>query len=128
MRSRKTILVIEDSQSQALAMTSLLEKENLKVICATNGLDGFWLARTNQPDLIILDIYLPDMLGLEVCYIIKKDPKTAHIPVVLLTERPRKDLRDEGIEHAGAVEFIPKDAFTTAVLLSLLQELKIIEK
>jgi two-component system cell cycle response regulator len=98
----------------------------LNVICAANGLDGFWLARERQPDLAILDIYLPDMLGMEVCYILKRDPLTWHIPVVLLTSRPRQDLKEEGLESAGAVEFIPKDAFTSAVLIKLLHKLNII--
>jgi CheY-like chemotaxis protein len=124
----KTVLVIEDSRSQALAMMTLLESKNLNVINASTGLDGFFLARTQVPDLVVLDIYLPDMTGIEVCYIMKRDPKTKNIPVVLLTSKPRKDLREEGVESAGAVEFIPKDAFTTAVLLQLLRDLRIVEQ
>jgi CheY-like chemotaxis protein len=124
---KKTVLVVEDSQSQALALVSLLEGEGLEVLCADNGMDGFWLARERRPDLVILDIYLPDMLGMEVCYIMKRDPKTSRIPVVLLTSQPRQELREEGIETAGAVEFIPKDAFTTAVLLKFLQKQGFIE-
>jgi CheY-like chemotaxis protein len=123
----KTVLIVEDSQAQALALASLLESKGLRVICAPNGVEGFCLARKHIPDLVILDIFLPDISGMKVCYMLRQDPKTNQIPVVLLTSKPRQELREESLETAGAVEFVPKDAFTEVVLLELLLKLNIIE-
>jgi CheY-like chemotaxis protein len=127
-KEHKTVLIVEDSQSQALALTSLLESKGLKVISAATGADGFFLARKHIPDLAILDIFLPDITGLKICYMLRQDPKTNQIPVVLLTSKPRQELREESLETAGAVEFVPKDAFTEVVLLELLLKLNIIEE
>ena len=63
---------------------------------------------------------------MQICYILKQDPRTSHIPVVMLTSQPREEWREESKETAGALEFIPKDAFTEIVLLELLRKLKII--
>ena len=127
-KEQKTVLIVEDSQSQALALTSLLESKGLKVIWSSTGVDGFFLARKHIPDLAILDVYLPDITGLKICYMMGQDPKTKPIPVILLTSKPREELREESLETAGAVEFVPKDAFTEVVLLELLLKLNIIEE
>jgi CheY-like chemotaxis protein len=123
---KKNVLIVEDSPAQALALTSLLESQGLSVISTPNGVDGFVLARKHTPDVVILDINLPDISGMEICYILKQDPRTSHIPVVLLTAQPREEWREESKETAGALEFVPKDAFTEIVLLELLRKLKII--
>ena len=125
-KENRKILIVEDSRAQALAMASLLESKGLKVICASTAGEGFCLARKHLPDMVILDIFLPDMSGMKVCYILKQDPRTAHIPVVLLTAYPRQELRQEGVGTAGAIEFIPKDGLTEIVLLKLLHNLNMI--
>jgi len=127
-KEKKTVLIVEDSQAQALALASLLESQGLNVLSAPNGVEGFCLARKHIPDLVILDIFLPDLSGMKVCYMLRQDPKTNQIPVVLLTSKPRQELREESLETAGAVEFVPKDAFTEVVLLELLLKLNIIEE
>ena len=125
---KKTVLIVEDSQAQLLAMASWIESLGLKAICASNGVEGFFLARKHTPDLAILDVFLPDMSGIQICYILKQDPKTSQIPIVVLTAHPRKDLREESLETAGAVEFVPKDNFTEMVLSQLLVKLNLIEE
>jgi chemosensory pili system protein ChpA (sensor histidine kinase/response regulator) len=127
-KEKKTVLIVEDSQAQALALASLLESQGLNVLSAPNGVEGFCLARKHIPDMVILDIFLPDLSGMKVCYMLRQDPKTNQIPVVLLTSKPRQELREESLETAGAVEFVPKDAFTEVVLLELLLKLNIIEE
>lgn len=119
-------MIVEDSPAQALALTSFLEGHGLNVISTPNGVDGFVLARKHIPDIVILDINLPDISGMQICYILKQDPRTSQIPVVLLTSQPREEWREESKETAGAWEFIPKDAFTEIVLLELLRKLNII--
>jgi two-component system sensor histidine kinase/response regulator len=121
----KTILVVEDSPVQALALSRLLEKQGLAVLCAPNGLAGLKLAHERHPDAIVLDIQMPEMDGLEACHFLHNDPQTTDIPIVLLTGQSTPNALRTGLED-GAVDFIPKDAFSDAVLLETLRQLEIL--
>jgi CheY-like chemotaxis protein len=121
----KTILVVEDSPVQALALSKLLERQGLLVTCAPNGVAGLKLAHDQHPDAIILDIQMPEMDGLEVCHYLHRDPQTVNIPIVLLTAQESPDVLRDGLED-GAVDFIPKDAFSDVVLLETLRQLEIL--
>ncbi len=122
---RKTVLVVEDSPVQALALVQLLESRDLNVICASNGRAGVLMARECLPQAIILDVQMPEMDGLEALQLLKSTASTAHIPVVLFTARMQADVLLTGIQ-TGAVDFVPKDAFSEVVLLRTLQQLAII--
>jgi CheY-like chemotaxis protein len=122
---RKTVLIVEDSPVQALALIQLLEQQGLRVFCAPNGNDGVLLAKTRQPNLIILDIQMPGMNGLEACHIIRNDPTTRDIPIIFLTAHYKPELMQEGMGD-GAIDFIPKDAFSDIVLLKTLYQLGVI--
>ncbi len=124
-QGRKTVLVVEDSPVQVLALVKLLESKNLNVICASNGQAGVLMAREYLPDLIILDVQMPEMDGLEACKIIKNDAATTHIPVILFTAHTQADIFLAGIQE-GALDFVPKDAFSEVVLLRTLQQLNFI--
>ena len=121
----KTILIVEDSPVQVLALVKLLEGKGLNVLCASNGRSGVQMAQQYIPDLIILDIQMPEMDGLEACKIIKHTPSTADIPVILLTAHTQPDVFVTGIQE-GAVDFVPKDAFSEIVLLRTLAQLNFI--
>jgi two-component system cell cycle response regulator len=110
---------------QALALLKLLEQKGLGVFCAPNGQAGVSMAKQYKPDLIILDIRMPGMDGLEACRRLKQDPRTNGIPVVLLTAHSEPEFLREGLEQ-GAVDFIPKDDFSEVVLLETLKQLGII--
>jgi two-component system, OmpR family, alkaline phosphatase synthesis response regulator PhoP len=118
----KTILVVEDSPVQALSLMALLEKEGLIVLCAPNGVAGLQMARENHPDLIVLDIEMPDIDGLRVCRTLRAARETAKIPVIFLTSHANPDNVMDGLE-GGAVDFIPKDDFSSTVLLQTLRAL-----
>ena len=124
-RNSKTILVVEDSPTQAFAMIQLLEQRGLNVLCAPDGSAGVKLAKKSRPDLIILDIQMPGMDGLEACHIIKQDPAIKDVPIIFLTAISEPDALRKGIVE-GAVDFIPKDAFSDMVLLKTLEQLNII--
>jgi CheY-like chemotaxis protein len=124
-KSSKTILIVEDSPVQALALLKLLEQNGLGVLCAPNGQAGLSMARQYVPDLIILDIRMPGMDGLEACRRLKQDPRTTDIPIVLFTAHSEPEFLREGLER-GAVDFIPKDDFSEVVLLETLKQLNII--
>lgn len=123
----RTILIVEDSPVQAFSLVRLLEKEGLNVLCAPNGITGLSMARQYKLDLMILDIQMPGMSGLELYRAIKKDENLTQTPVIFLTGQSEPDVLQEGLE-GGAVDFIPKDAFSDAVLLETLRELHIIHQ
>jgi DNA-binding response OmpR family regulator len=118
----KIVLVIEDSPTQALHTNAVLERSGIQSICATNGLMGLNLSRQIHPDLIVLDIQLPDVDGYEVCRQLKADPNTSEIPVIMLTRNDALDSLQKGIE-CGADDYIPKDAFADVVLVETLRQM-----
>lgn len=123
----KTILIVEDSPTQALRLRDLLEHERLCVIWARDGREGLLLAQEKRPDLIVLDIKLPEMDGFEVCRRLKSMAETADIPVIMLTRYDDARSVLSGLE-TGAVDYIPKDAFSEAVLLETLRQMGLIAR
>ena len=91
MKAKKKILVIDDENDILLIIKSALHEEGFDVTTANNGYDGLALAEDASPDLIILDIMMPEMDGFEVLQQLKENEKTAQIPVVILTGMSSKD-------------------------------------
>lgn len=83
--SEYKILVVDDTEPTRYALTRVLKSEGYHVLEATNGTDGLRLVHEEHPDLVMLDIHLPDILGFEVCRKIKADPLTSHIPVLQIS-------------------------------------------
>ena len=124
---RKTVLVVEDSTAQASALKWLLEQAKLRTLCAPNGRAGVEMAQQHQPDIIILDLEMPEMGGFEACKHLKQNPQTADIPIVIMTVHgDRAAVVLKGID-LGAIDFIPKDPFSYTVLLETLRQLHIID-
>lgn len=105
--SKAKILVIEDEKDIVELLQYNLEKENFRVLSAANGQKGLDSARKNFPDLVLLDLMLPEIDGLEVCRILKKDPKTSHIPIIMLTAKSGETDKIVGLE-LGADDYITK--------------------
>jgi len=91
MEAKKKVLVIDDENDILLIIKSALHEEGYDVATANNGYDGLALAEDASPDLIILDIMMPEMDGFEVLQQLKENEKTAQIPVVILTGLSSKD-------------------------------------
>ena len=91
MKAKKKVLVIDDENDILLIIKSALHEEGYDVTTANNGYDGLALAEDASPDLIILDIMMPEMDGFEVLQQLKENEKTAQIPVVILTGLSSKD-------------------------------------
>lgn len=120
------VLLVEDSQTQAAQIKAVLENAgDLDVQVTHSALDGLRLARESLPDLIVLDIVLPDMDGFQVCRRLKRDPETQHIPVIMLTEKASANATASGLQ-AGADDYIPKDIFASEHLVDTLHELGIL--
>ncbi|MGH7871671.1 MAG: hybrid sensor histidine kinase/response regulator, partial [Candidatus Binatia bacterium] len=77
-----TVLNIDDDESGRYAKTRILQRAGYRVVDAGTGMDTFKIARQEKPQLILLDVMLPDINGLEVCRLLKSDPETAHIMVL----------------------------------------------
>lgn len=122
----KTVLIVEDSPAQAFALQQLLEQEGLQVLWAPDGQAGVAMAQQYVPDVIVLDIEMPRMDGFEACRLLKKNERTAGIPIVMLTVRTEPTALMDGID-LGAIDFIPKDAFSDSVLLETLRQLHILD-
>jgi len=116
----KTALIVEDSPTQAMRLKHVLSENGLATIWARDGEEGLHCAQLLQPDIIILDIELPGMNGLQVCKLLKEDRHTRFISVILLTKFDDREIVKSGLQ-AGAIEYIPKDAFSDAVLLETLR-------
>ena len=82
---KKKILIVEDDIDFADATKLILESKSYDVIVAHDGKEGLKKAQTAEPNLIILDVMMPEMDGYEVCAKLKSDPKYQHIPILLLT-------------------------------------------
>ncbi len=123
--TNKTVLIVEDSPAQALFLEHMLTEEGLQVLWASDGRSGVAMARQHAPDVIVLDIEMPEMNGFEACRCLKEDPQTSDIPIVMLTVRDEAAAAMRGID-LGAVDFIPKDVFSAPVLLETLRQLQIV--
>jgi len=111
------ILVVEDSATQRKILCRLLRDDGYEVLEAEDGQAGARLARAERPDLILTDIEMPVLDGIDMCSMIKADPVTASIPVVILSMRDADADVRRGLE-VGAADFIPKDACAHASVLA----------
>jgi signal transduction histidine kinase/ligand-binding sensor domain-containing protein/DNA-binding response OmpR family regulator len=100
------ILIVEDNHDMELFVSNILES-NFDILSANNGRTGLELAMENIPDLIVSDIMMPDMDGLEMCQMIRNNERTNHIPIILLTARSTEEYQIEGL-FAGADDYIMK--------------------
>ncbi|ADE36345.1 response regulator [Methanohalophilus mahii] len=105
--SRQTILIIDDEPDAIIAAKRALQSEGYNVIEAYNGKTGLEAIEEKTPDLILLDVMMPDMDGFEICKQLKKDELYNHIPIIMLTAKGEVDDRIEGIE-TGADDYITK--------------------
>jgi DNA-binding response OmpR family regulator len=104
---KKKILVVEDQADYLELLRSYFKDEGFAIATAKNGVDALRKARSLLPDLILLDVMLPEMNGFAVCETLRKDQATATIPVLMLTGLCSQLARGAGID-AGATDFVTK--------------------
>ena len=119
--SKKRILVVDDEEEMVMAVQARLEANNYEVITAYDGEDGLKKAKTEKPDLIILDVMLPRMDGYQVCATLKNDERYKNIPILLFTAKAGAEAERVGIEECGANGYMTKP-FEPQVLLSKILE------
>jgi CheY-like chemotaxis protein len=101
------ILAVDDHEDNLLLLTEVLSPFECTIIPASNGQSAVVLAQNYQPNLILLDIMLPDFNGVEVVYRLREDPKTSNIPIIAVTALARAEDRDR-LLMAGCNEYISK--------------------
>lgn len=121
---KATILVVDDTPDNLTIMSNLLEDKYI-VKVANRGEKGLKIARSGSPpDLILLDIMMPEMDGYEVCKLLKADPKTADIPIIFLTAKNEADDEISGFT-LGAVDYITKPIQADVTLARIKRHLAI---
>jgi two-component system phosphate regulon response regulator PhoB len=103
----KSVLIIEDEKDLAELLAFNLEKEGYNAICVHDGKLGLERAAADLPDLILLDLMLPGVLGTEVCKALRKDQRTTRIPIIMITAKGDEIDRVVGFE-VGADDYIVK--------------------
>lgn len=116
-----TILIVEDEPDMQMALKIRLESIGFSVLLASDGLEGFQMAKKHMPDLMLLDIMLPKMDGFKVCKMLKLDNKYRRIPVVMLSAKSSETDIETG-KKAGAEYYLTKP-FRTDELLKIIREL-----
>jgi len=103
----KKILIVDDLPENVFMLQDRLEHEGYQIITAYDGQTGIEKARNELPDLILLDVMMPGMTGIEVCKTLVKDKRTGSIPIILVTAKVGAEDTREGLE-AGAFDYIKK--------------------
>lgn len=117
-KAKKTkILLIEDDKDQVFMYRFKFEKEGFDFLSAKNGTEGLQTAKTEQPDLILLDLVLVNESGIDVLEKLKADPNTTNIPVIMLTNLAKKELKAQA-EKLGIIDFIIKSQVLPAELVA----------
>lgn len=115
---RATILIVDDTPANLNVLTSILREENYRVRAVPHGEGALKTIAAAPPDLILLDIQMPDIDGFEVCQRLKADPAYAHIPVIFISAL------DDGVDkveafRAGGVDYISKPFQIEEVLVRI---------
>jgi two-component system cell cycle response regulator DivK len=111
----KTVLIIEDNELNMKLFADLLRAQGYEVLQSGEGVHGFQLAREHSPDLVVMDIQLPVISGLEITRWMKEDPELAHIPVVAVTAFAMKG-DETRILEGGCEAYIAKPISVAAFL------------
>jgi len=112
---KQTILVVDDEQDLLDLIEYNLKKEGFDVLKAEDGLQGIEMARKHNPNLVLLDIMMPKMDGLEVVERMRDDKQLKHIPIIFLTARGDEKTEVEGLDKGGD-DYITKPISTTRLI------------
>ena len=121
--SKGTILIVDDHPVNIRLLERILGAAGYRTLAAENGPDGRDIAVSRLPDLVLLDIMMPGESGFESCEKLKKDPRTAHIPVIFLSAKADVESKVTGL-NLGAVDYMTKPFDKTEVLARVCRHLE----
>lgn len=113
----KTLLIVEDNYELQISLRDVFDSL-YNVLLAENGEEGYEMTKKHRPDLIISDIMMPKLNGLEMVSLLQKDKLTAHIPIILLTAKKEKRDKITGL-RSGALEYIVKPFSTSELIIKV---------
>lgn len=129
MERRAKILLVDDDPDFVEATKAVLESRPYEVITALGGEEGLKKAREEKPDLVLLDIIMPDIDGFQVCQQLKKDPQLSQIPVIMITSFSEKYMESSiGVSQGLSLEaedFIDKPVAPAELLIRVEKWLKL---
>src|SRR5262245_10235968 len=120
---RFKILVVDDEQDAIDLIEYNLQNAGYRVITANDGVEALQKTRSSIPDLIVLDLMLPELDGLEVCKILRRDPATSNIPIIMLTAKASELDRVLGLE-IGADDYVTKPFSPRELVLRVKKQLQ----
>jgi twitching motility two-component system response regulator PilH len=109
------VMIVDDSPTEVHVMKTALEKHGYETISAMSGSECISLAREMRPDLILMDVVMPDVNGFQATRTLTRDPTTRSIPVVMVTTKSQETDRIWGLRQ-GAVDYIVKPVTPTALI------------
>lgn len=122
--TEKTILIIEDEEAMRLALRDMIGFEGFSVLEANDGIEGLATALARHPDLILLDILMPKMDGLEMLHKLRKDTWGKNVPVIVLTNVGDKEEIAQAVEGNVFEYFVKTDIKITDVIAKIKERLK----
>lgn len=111
----RKILLVDDSATVLMMERMILASERFQIVTAANGEEAHERARTELPDLILMDIVMPKMTGIQACRAIKQDPATSHIPIILVTTRGEAESMEAGYS-SGCNDYVTKPVNSAELL------------
>lgn len=111
----RKILLVDDSATVIMMERMIVAAERFQVVTAANGEEAHARAREELPDLILMDIVMPKMSGIQACKAIKQDPATKHIPIILVTTRGEAESMEAGFS-SGCSDYVTKPVNSTELL------------
>ena len=104
---KKKVLLVDDSTTVLMVEKMILAKGPFTVVTARDGREAIEKARSEQPDIVLLDVVMPNLDGLSACAAIRQHPETAHIPIVMVTTRG-EEANVEAAFHNGCTDYVTK--------------------
>ena len=124
--SSNSVLIVDDEKANIIALTNILSQD-YKIHAAKNGKDAFWLAKKYMPDVILLDILMPDLDGYETFSKLKSDDDTQGIPIIFVSGLANAEHEEKGLD-LGASDYITKPYVPSIVKLRVRNQIKIVNQ
>jgi len=125
-KTKHTILIVDDVVDNIILLQNALEDEHYPTLTAENGKEALEILETNTPDLILLDVSMPEMDGFQLCEILKNDQSTKDIPIIFLTARNQIEDIVKGLE-IGAVDYLIKPVNYKELVVRVNTQIELIE-
>ena len=114
----RKVLLVDDSATVLMMERMILAAERFEILTASNGCEAREVAKRELPDLILMDIVMPQMNGIEACKALRSDSVTAHIPIILVTTRGEANTMELGYEN-GCNDYVTKPVNSAELLTKI---------